>query len=278
MTAGTLPYAGRLVTFATMHDKQALAENAFRRILGAVVSAPEGLDTDRFGTFAGDIPRELSPIAAARAKARLGMQIAGTTLGLASEGIFGSGLITQHTELLTFIDDDIALEVVETVTATSPLPGTLGVLRAEQALAFASALDFPRQGIIVRSASPAGTTHHKNVVTLAQLGRLVEDALAAGSTVDVFPDLRAHRAPTRAAVIGELCARMARRLLTSCARCGAPGFGLIGTEAGLECSACGSGTREVATHIHGCGRCEYQVRIERMKARADPRWCDYCNP
>ena len=53
-------------------------------------------------TFAGDIPRTLSPKIAARTKARLGMKIAGTSLGLTSEGTFnaGFGAVVENMEML----------------------------------------------------------------------------------------------------------------------------------------------------------------------------------
>ena len=84
------PYAARTIAFATMHGKERLARDAFHETLGAEVVAVGGLDTDQFGTFTGDITRTLAPKAAALAKARLGMQLAQTPYGLASEGSFSS--------------------------------------------------------------------------------------------------------------------------------------------------------------------------------------------
>ncbi|MEC5152555.1 hypothetical protein [Cryobacterium sp. GrIS_2_6] len=114
MTRPRTAYIGRAITFATMHGKELLAHDAFQNLLGATGTAATGIDTDQFGTFAGDIPRPLSPRDSARAKAQLGMQIAGTGLGLASEGTFtsGFGLIVENIELLVFIDNTLGLEIV----------------------------------------------------------------------------------------------------------------------------------------------------------------------
>jgi hypothetical protein len=56
-------------------------------------------------------------------KARRGMQMDGTTLGLAPEGSFtaGFGIALQHTELRLFIDDERNRELVESVLGPSPV-------------------------------------------------------------------------------------------------------------------------------------------------------------
>lgn len=72
MKADPRPYAGALIAFATMHGKEALAQQPFRDILGASVVAPAGLNTDQFGTFSGEIPRILTPHAAAAPKSTSG--------------------------------------------------------------------------------------------------------------------------------------------------------------------------------------------------------------
>jgi hypothetical protein len=50
-------YSGRAIAFATTHGKEALAREALREILGAIMTAPPGPNTEQAGTFAGDIPR-----------------------------------------------------------------------------------------------------------------------------------------------------------------------------------------------------------------------------
>ena len=76
MTPTPNPYRGAVIAFATMHGKEQLARGPFRTILGAAVLAPAGIDTDQFGSFAGDIPRTLTPQQAARSKALLGLRAA----------------------------------------------------------------------------------------------------------------------------------------------------------------------------------------------------------
>lgn len=280
MTDARTPYAGRSITFATMHGKERLARPPFLELLCALVAAPPGLDTDEFGTFAGDIPRTLSPHAAARAKARLGMRSAGTTLGLASEGSFSSALTAgaENAEILMFIDDDLGLEIVEGVIDMSPVPGGRHIISAAEAVGFAAAIGFPAQGLIVTGATADQASFQKNLTTLDDLERTVTSLLRDGLSVMVQPDYRAHRSPSRAVVISSLCHRMAARLATACPSCSAPGFGHVEAESGLPCSACRSATRMIAADVHGCARCPHRVRIARPETAADPRWCDHCNP
>lgn len=280
MTSPHTPYTGRSITFATMHGKEQLAQESFRSVLGATVTAPERLDTDQFGTFAGDIPRTLSPSAAARAKARLGMQIAGTTLGLASEGSFSSGFgpIVENMEILMFIDETLGLELVEGTIDTSPLPGGRRIYSTDDALTFASAVGFPEQGVVIQSTANSHTTAYKNFTQLKDLEETVEALLIDSSSVVILPDYRAHKAPSRAETIRTLCHQMACRLATPCPQCGAPGFGQVEVEYGVPCSLCRSATRVITADIHGCGRCKHRTRLARSQTLADPQWCDYCNP
>lgn len=280
MTAPATPYTGGQITFATMHGKERLAHAVFRDILGATVTAPPTLDTDQFGTFAGEIARTLSPLVAARAKAQLGMQIAGTSLGLASEGSFSSGfgLIMENMEILLFIDDKRGFELVEATIGTSSLPGGRRVHSTAHALNYATAVGYPNQGVIVQSTAHGTMTAHKNLIRREHIEATVEALLTDGATVTILPDYRAHKSPSRAKTIVTLCTQMARRLATHCARCDTPGFGKVGVEHGVPCALCSAPTRVIGADIHGCGHCDHRTHLSRGTATADPQWCDSCNP
>ena len=280
MTAEPTAYAGTTIAFATMHGKEELARDAFRDILGATVVAPHGLDTNQFGTFGGDIPRTLTPRHAARAKARLGMHIAGSPLGLASEGSFSAtfGPLVEQMEVLVFLDDDLGLELVEGTLTSSPLPGGRAIATPIQARSFAEALNFPGQGVILQSLKEGKTTVHDDFTDVEHLQRTAETLLADGSNVIALPDYRAHRSPSRADTIRTLCTQMAERLATNCPNCTTPGFGHVDVEHGVPCSLCGEATRVIAADIHGCCKCLYRSRMPRPNTSADPTWCDSCNP
>ena len=275
------PYTGTEVAFATMHGKERLSRQPFFDTLGAHVIAPAGLDTDQFGTFSGEIARTLSPRAAARVKARLGIQLAGTPYGLASEGSFNSGLgiLVEHREVLMFLDEARGLELVEGTIVTSPLPPGRAVTAVDDALDYATGIAFPEQGVMIRGG-PAGELICKDLDTVEELsdalGRMLR--LTAGRPVTISPDYRAHRCPSRADVIIALAHRMARRLATTCPHCHTPGFGQVDIERGLRCSDCGQPTRMIAADILGCGLCPHTARAPRTNRIVAPQWCDYCNP
>ena len=82
-------YPGRQVALLTQHGKERVIAAALEPALGCRVERVAGYDTDLLGTFTRDIPREGTKLEAARKKARLGMELAGLPLGIASEGAFG---------------------------------------------------------------------------------------------------------------------------------------------------------------------------------------------
>ena len=273
------PYDESTIAFATMHGKDLLARDAFRETLGAEVIAVGGLDTDQFGTFTGDIARTLAPKAAALAKARLGMQLAHTPYGLASEGSFSSpmGLLVEHHEVLVFVDDNHGLELVEAKLSTSPVPSAMTVTTVNAALRWATAAGFPHQRLVIR-AGELGDTIVKGIDTPDELQGRIEAFLDAGTRVVIEPDYRAHQCPSRASVITTLAERMALRLATTCEQCGTPGFGQVDLERGLPCEYCGERTDVVAAQIKGCAGCTFTERVARAEQFAPARWCDSCNP
>lgn len=274
------PYAAAQVAFATMHGKDRLARQPFRDILGADVFATPDLDTDQFGTFAGDIPRILKPVEAARVKARLGMHIAGTPYGLASEGSFSAtlGIWVEHYELLIFTDATRGLELVESSVATSALPASRRVTSADDAVAFAAGIGFPVQGVVLTGGT-AGERIYRSLTSVGALIETMEDLISTSDgQVVIAPDYRSHRCPSRAEVIADLARRMAVRLATPCPACYTPGFGKVNIETGLNCGDCGEPTTAIAADILGCGQCSHTVRRPRADRWASAEWCDSCNP
>lgn len=279
MTTARSAYTGETIVFATMHHKEALATPAFADRLGADVIAPDQLDTDQFGTFAGDIPRILSPLAAATVKARLGMHVTGRSFGMASEGSFIPTLIGQrNTEILLFIDELRGLRIIEQSSELSPLPSGRTVHNVGDAIHYAETIHFPEQGLTLQARSDDAVLTHKDITSPDSLADLVAGGLRAGMRLTLMPDHRAHQSPARARHIQALCDRMADRLATTCPTCRTPGYGLVDTEAGLLCSLCENPTAAIVADILGCGACDHQHRLPRPETRANPATCDYCNP
>lgn len=265
MTPLPSAYSGHTIVFATMHGKEQLAADAFANVLGAAVIAPDHLDTDQFGTFAGDIARTRTPRSAATVKARLGMQISGLPLGRASEGSFRSSLIgTETAELLLFIDDDRGFELVEHITDSSPLPPSRPIAKVDDALDYARSIGFPNQGLLIKASSGSTVRFHKQLNTIARLVETVARGLDENLTLTALPDHRAHRSPDRADRIRALCTRMAYRLATACPACARPGYGIVDIECDLPCALCGAPTAAIAADVHGCAFCGHKQRHPRV--------------
>jgi hypothetical protein len=285
-TLAALPSAYRdaVIVFSSLHGKHRQVAPAFAEILGAQVIATDAVDTDQFGTFAGDITRTLAPLEAVRAKARLGMDALGLPYGLASEASYGPlpGIgAPGHEEILLFLDDTRGFEIVEG-NRTLTIPGIGRHIHDSAELESAlTGWGFPAQALIVRPASGGAPNDiAKGITETSHLHRAVRTA--AGRSADghalVEPDLRAHHNPTRQAVLTQLGRNMAQRLNTRCPTCVSPGYGRTRTVPGLPCSACHTPTELTRADTYTCPACSHTHVQARPETTAEPRWCPTCNP
>lgn len=277
-------YSGRRIALLTRHGKERVIAPALEPLLGCRVEHVAGYDTDLLGTFSRDIPRAGSQLEAARRKARIGMQLSGLPLGLASEGAFGpdplAGLFPWNVELLVFIDDERGIEVTGMAQQATRFAHLL-TDDWEQAAQFAGQAGFPEHHLVVRPQGQDDPHIEKGLATWAALEAAFNQARGEAENGQVFleNDLRAHAHPTRMDVIRLAALDLAARLNSLCTACGAPGFWTVERVAGLPCADCGAPTREVRAHIHGCLKCAHRETRARVGVEhADPGRCDYCNP
>lgn len=282
--AATLPrYAGRRVALLTQHGKETLLAPVLEPAFGCRVERVTRYDTDLLGTFTREIPREGTQLQAARRKARIGMDLAGASLGVASEGAFGTdpmfGLLPWNVELLVWIDDSLGIEVVGRASGRARF-ATRRVASWREAEDFARRCDFPAHGLVARPDSAFDPRVRKDIVDAHTLRAAFDAAMAESEDgyVVLEVDARAHRNPTRQAVIREAAKDLAARLRTCCAACDAPGFALAGRERGLPCADCGTATGETRADVHACVRCEHREVRPRDAGPADPAHCAHCNP
>lgn len=278
------PYAERRIALLTQHGKEQVIAPVLEPALGCHVERVDGYDTDRLGTFTGDVPRPGTQIETARRKARVGMDLAGLPLGLASEGTFGpdpvTGMLAWNVEVLLFIDDERGIEVSGVFAG----PGRSGHLLAEDwaaAEAFAARNGFPAQHLVVRPDGDGDPRIRKGIADWTALRDAFDWAQARAASGRVFLeyDLRAHASPARRRSIRRAALDLAARLRSPCPACGTPGFATVERVTGLPCAACGAPTREARADIRGCVRCDHRERIERAGvAAADPGRCSWCNP
>lgn len=277
-------YAGRRIALLTQHGKERAIAAVLDAALACRIERVTGYDTDLLGTFTREIPRAGSQIEAARKKARLGMQLSGLPLGLASEGSFGpdpmAGMFPWNVEFVIFIDDEAGLELVGLAQGKANHVHAL-TDNWTQARVFAEQAEFPAHHLVVRPTGANDPRTKKDIVTWTELKEAFARArtLAENGQVFLESDLRAHANPTRMEMIRLAAQDLVKKLQSACPACGAPGFWLVKHIDGLPCGDCGAPTHETRTEVHACAKCTHREMRERTDRQyADPGHCDYCNP
>lgn len=276
-------YRNQRVALLTQHGKEGVIGPTLEKLLGCCVEKVDGFDTDLLGTFTRDIAREGTQLDAARKKARIGMELSGCSIGIASEGVFGPDpfafMLPGNRELLIWIDDRLGIEVVATSSGKTNLSHCLAE-SWEEVEDFARSAGFPEHHLVVR---PVDENHPELRKGLEDWGSLKDAVtwaldLAPNRRAFIETDMRAFANPTRMENIRLAAENLAQRLTSLCPACGAPGFSLGGQVRGLPCEDCGSPTGQAKADVHRCVRCDHQLLVERDREHAPARYCDYCNP
>jgi len=278
------PYSGRTAVLATMHDKLPLIAPAMVAAIGLDVRNV-AVDTDRLGTFSGDVTRLGTPWETAVAKARLGMAAAGTGLGLASEGSIGAppglAFVVAAAELVVLVDDDLGIVVGETSVGYDIVTVADELAPGDDLDALLRRGGFPAHGLIVRPAAGPPTPVRKGIHDRAALDEAIRmcAALSADGRARVETDLRAHHCPSRRPIIAVAAQRLADRLATRCPSCTAPGWGIVRVELGVPCRLCGCDVPLPNADVLGCAACPAEQTVDRPDLDgADPARCQWCNP
>lgn len=150
------PYHARRAVLSTKHDKLPLVGPPLARHVGLIVHAVP-VDTDRLGTFTGDIARTGSPWDTAVAKARLGMSAARCSIGIASEGSIGphpsAPFINAVFELVVLVDDELGIVIGETEVSVDIIVVSADVTAEEDVEDLLRRGRFPAHGMTVRPAA-----------------------------------------------------------------------------------------------------------------------------
>jgi len=270
-------YSGFTAALATQHGKEQAIAPPLAALTGLALAVPQDIDTDRLGTFTGEVPRPASPRDTLRMKVRLGMAAAGLPLGLASEGSFGPHpfmpFLAMGREAMIFIDGTRGIEVIEESISETTNFAALDLVPGADVAGFLSRIGFPAHAVVLRDGG--------RIIKGISAPDHLDELLGSCSTkARLETDMRANLNPTRMAEIGRLATNLARRIATPCPACGAPGFGTRHSEAGLPCGDCGAPTTLVKTIVSGCALCRHEHHAPRPDGRitASPAECPECNP
>jgi hypothetical protein len=271
------------VAVATKHGKLAQIEAAFSGMTEwEFVLAP--VDTDEYGTFSGEIERRLSPRETAIAKAQAGARLLGFDYGIASEGTIGADpripFINSDHELLAFVCISTDSVIVESYLSTAIVAHSEEITSDTDFQKLFTKLDLPRHAVNIIAEGDDGRTVDKGIHDSHHARELIRNLLAERSTrITMESDFRAMSSPSRQANIAKCAEILARRLGTNCPACSSFGWGKVGYEYGLPCSACGLWNDRVANgETLGCLTCDHRELKSFGPKSIEPDRCEFCNP
>lgn len=279
-------FAGRVGVLATMHGKEQVIAPLLCPALGITLKVPQGFNTDRFGTFTGDIPRAGNQVKALRAKALAAAEQCALTIGVASEGSFSPHPLlpfaTLNLELVLLLDRERRLELIGEAATTETNYARCAVKSFAEALEFAYQAGFPAHGMVVKVHELHNHPEDlaKGLDTEVSLEQAVKLALAKSATGQIYveSDMRAHFNPLRRQCIAKATQNLVDKVYNLCPACGWPGRTKTLVR-GLPCALCGEATDQVQGVEHGCSRCGHSTyEADPSQSRADPARCAYCNP
>lgn len=277
-------FEGRKIVIATKHRKEEVITPILIEQLGLDPFVVEGLDTDLFGTFTGEIERDAGPLEALRRKAERAIQITGVDLAIASEGSFGPHptvfFVPAGEELMLFVDKRNGIEVLAKSISTETNFGSAEVETEEDLLAFADKSQFPSHALILSAAHENNAGFVKGITSTDVLLSSFHDIRERSKTVLVQTDMRALFNPTRMKNIALACHVLMKNIKSTCPGCVTPGYIVSDVLSGLPCSLCGRPTKSTLAHQYVCKKCgQEEIRYyPNLKVEEDPTFCDYCNP
>ena len=275
-------FENRSVVIATKHGKEQVISPLLSREMGLVPRLATDFDSDKFGTFTGEIERELDPLQTAIEKCKSAMNQSGCDLGVASEGSFGNHpsiwFAKANDELVVLVDEknDIILHGRNLTTNTN-FDGK-AVSSGVDAEEFAMSVGFPSHRLIARVCKD-GEVIAKGISSSKMLNSIVQEH-CKGQGVYLETDMRAMNNPTRMKSIQAATENLIANILSICPCCGWPGFIVTQSNRGLPCELCSYPTRSILNHVKECSRCSHSevLKFPNGKNKEDPMYCDSCNP
>lgn len=277
-------FAGRKVAIATMHGKDAIIGPILKNELGVDITVPANFDTDKYGTFSGEIERIVDPVEAGRIKCIAACELTGCDIAIASEGSFGPHptmfFAPADEEILVLLDLKNNLEIKTRLISTDTNFAGDTFTDWHDAKKFAETVQFPSHALIIRRSKSSNDDIVKGITSWEMLQEKFELFFSKYGAVFIETDMRAMNNPSRQKIIQEATHKLVQTIYNECPSCMLPGFDVKVVRAGLPCKLCGSPTKSTYSFVYECQRCEHRVERKYPAGREyeDPMYCDYCNP
>lgn len=273
-----------------MHGKEQVLENLFEKSFRSSFIVPSDFDTDRFGTFSGEVPRTLSVKEVLLEKAKAAAQKTGLRFSLASEGSFGPHpsipFVGCDQEALFLYDSEEGVGVLAQTVSTDYQAQGQDIRSEQELLQFCKKMACGEQGLILKPTQSGCDPQSifKGIQSTNQAIEVYHSLAKQRGSQKVWAetDNRAHMSPGRRKVIFECGKKLVSLLNSQCPDCKYPGFQMFDFHRGLPCGDCGTPSRHAISEIWQCPRvtCQYEETRGRLdqKTTLDPTYCDLCNP
>jgi hypothetical protein len=277
-------FKGRNLIIATKHGKEKVIAPIIEQGLGVKCFVDLDLDTDKLGTFTGEVERNDDPLTTARNKCYMAMELTNCDLAIASEGSFGPHptifFIPADDEILIFVDKINGLEIIVRELSTETNFNGSEIKTEEKLLEFAANANFPSHGLILRKSRDEYTNIVKGITNVEELINVFNSLIDKFGTTYIETDMRAMCNPTRMKIIESAAKKLIKKINSLCPVCNMPGFGITDAKEGLPCELCNFPTRSTISYIYSCQKCSYtkEDKYPKGKQTEDPTYCDYCNP
>jgi len=276
-------FQDRELLVATKHKKERVIQPLFEQTFGIKCHVPPDFNTDRFGTFTGEIDRSLSPLETARAKAEAALLEYGGDLVISSEGSFGAHpfipFAPADEEFVYLLDKRNGIEFNARILTTETNFASCNVRSESDGIQFLQRIGFPEHGVIIKPSATADSWV-KDFQEEQPVISLIRELLLHQDVVSMETDMRAMNNPTRMKAIEAAVHELLKKMKSNCPQCATPGFTITQFNTGLPCRACGAPTKSTLSHILTCQVCKYYTEIMYPNNRQteDPMYCDCCNP
>lgn len=277
-------FNGRNLLIATKHQKERVIAPILEKELGLRCFIDPTLDTDKLGTFTGEIERKDDPITTARNKCLMAMELANCDLALASEGSFGPHpsiyFVPADDEFLIFIDKKNDIEVIVRELSVDTNFNVAEIKTEKELKTFAENAKFPSHGLIIRKSKDDYSKIVKGITNAETLISTFNHFISSHGTVYIETDMRAMYNPMRMKIIEDAVKKLVVKLKSHCPECNTPGFSITDIKTGLPCSICNFPTRSILSNLYSCQKCQFihEEKFPKGKFTEDPMYCDVCNP
>jgi ribosomal protein L37E len=278
-----IDYKNKNILIVTKHKKEKVIAPVFTEKLNCLTIVTDNFDTDKFGTFSGEIARKDQAKETCINKAKAAAEQYNIDYAISSEGSFGPDpvvpFIPCNLEIMVFLDLKNNLTISEQLHSNEANYAHLDIDSSTLYDDFLQKIKFPSHGVMLKEMHTLQVIE-KGIVERNTLDLLIQNQLKIHTSLRIETDMRAMYNPTRMKNIGILAEKLASRIIKNCPQCSNPGFGSIRPYGHLNCEWCGSKTKLYQLQQNFCEHCDYFENKPRpdAKVKAPPDYCDYCNP